>query len=430
MHRVAACALTLLVGGVATAQDGVRLDDLPALARARNERLRPKVIAALAPYLKDFELDYGAAANRQYLDRRIEEAAALGDSVVPLLLEKLAPGDGNSERVALAANCARVLQRLEPAGFLRPLLDLAAGIDGHARSHAIVLLGLSGHPEAARFLDEALATMKSSHIGETVRALRSLRHAPSSAKIAALLPGASPGLRRDCLRFLAEFGDASATPQVLASLAADGGGSIGDHLRFLAAKARHDAAAANALLPLLEAGKLLPPEQAEIVHALATVAPEAHEPTIDRLRAIIQGGEMHELGRACASTLLALGDKNGRRDLFDALDREVKKSPKVPFVLANRADANYAFERWNDAIRDYREALKYLRSSAMQKEIGLKIAKCQFKVRQYRRVVQALREAGAIRSDLDLWAQEDPAFRDALGDQSDLRSYLRELTGR
>lgn len=436
MLRVAALAIGLLTGGVladriATAQAGVGLSDLPALARARNERLRPKMIAALAPYLKDFELDYSAAANRQYLDRRIEEAAALGDSVVPLLLEKLAPGEGNFDRVHLAANCARVLRRLEPAGFLRPLLDLAAGTDPHARAHAIHLLGLSGHPEAATYLDAALPTLKGTLQGDAIRALHELRHAPSAAKVAAILANARGGLRRDCLRFLAAFGEADATPQVLAAMASDqGDASLGEYLRFLARKAQGNPAAATALLPLLDSGKLLAPDQAEVVQALATVAPEAHEPTIERLRAIIQGGEMHELGRACASTLLALGDKNGRRDLMEALDREVKKSPKVPFVLANRADAYFLFERWNEALRDYTEARKHLNSTAMRKEIGLKVAHCQFKLRQYRRVVQALRDAGAVRSDLELWAQDDAAFRDALTDQVDLRSYARELSGR
>ena len=67
----------------------VALADLPELARARANRLRPAQEEALKPFWADLALDY--AKNQKFLDERIAKVAAIGDSAVPLLLEKLTP---------------------------------------------------------------------------------------------------------------------------------------------------------------------------------------------------------------------------------------------------------------------------------------------------------------------------------------------------
>ena len=83
-NTLLATVLALSTAPAAYAQISVR--DLPEVARARAERLRPKQIAALQPFWADLSLDY--EENKEFLDRRIGDASRLGDSVVPMLLEK------------------------------------------------------------------------------------------------------------------------------------------------------------------------------------------------------------------------------------------------------------------------------------------------------------------------------------------------------
>src|SRR5262245_23327201 len=76
-----------LLAAALPAQVGIK--DLPGIARGRAERLRPLQERALQQFWQDLAMDY--RDNREYLDQRIREVAALGDVVVPLLLEKLHP---------------------------------------------------------------------------------------------------------------------------------------------------------------------------------------------------------------------------------------------------------------------------------------------------------------------------------------------------
>ena len=65
-------------------------------------------------------------------DKRIDEAAALGDSVVPLLLERLRPVANNDQTRNLAANSRRILAQLDPSHFLEALVELVeSGLDGY-----------------------------------------------------------------------------------------------------------------------------------------------------------------------------------------------------------------------------------------------------------------------------------------------------------
>ena len=115
-------------------------------------------MAALEPFWADLSLDYGN--NREFLDRRVVEAARLGDSVVPLLLEKLQPVQSSEAAQNLAGNCRRVLERLDPGSFVDALAELTRGSSSVARSEAIRLLGFARVPQAVAVLvdlaDEAV----------------------------------------------------------------------------------------------------------------------------------------------------------------------------------------------------------------------------------------------------------------------------------
>jgi hypothetical protein len=143
--QAAACAIAASV-----LPSQVSLHDLPALARARAERQRPAQEQALQPFWTDLALEY--RDNAQYLDQRIAMVAALGDSVVPLLLERLQPVAANAQSRNLAANCRRVLERLDPSSFLDALVELARSNNEVGRVESIQLLGRSGSPRAVPVL--------------------------------------------------------------------------------------------------------------------------------------------------------------------------------------------------------------------------------------------------------------------------------------
>lgn len=429
-RRWAAAALAAgLLAAPGAGQPGARLSDIPALARARNERLRPKVEGALKPYLGDLAMDYGIASNKAYLDRRLQEIAALGDGIVPLLLEKLRPTEGTPDELHIAANSARVLERLGPAGFVQPLIELARGDNAVGRGLAIPLLGASGHADAGRFLENALPTLPKSHQPAAVRALQALGRRSAATAVADLLDTTSMALRGACLAFLAELGGATHKKVVLTALRNETQDDLFPlYLAFLRAHAAGDADAASVLLGLLDSGRLIPPRRTDVVRALAVVAPKDHDATTDKLRALIASGELRALGRACAITMLALGDKTGRKELLEGLDADVRKNPKVPLVVANRGEALFEFESWNDAIRDFKEALKLARSSTMKREFSLWIARAYVRQSQARRAAVALREGGVSKADIETAAEDDPVFKEALGENSDLRALLRELS--
>jgi hypothetical protein len=344
-----------------------------------------------------------------------------------LLLEKLQPAQPNSEALHAAANSRRVLAMLGPAGFVPALIEMVRSENSIGRAHAIPLLGQSGHGEAGRFLETTLPTLPKSLTATAVRALHKLERRGATAKVAELLDTTDADLRGACLAFLTDLGDGSHDQAVLRAL----GNETQDDLipRYLAYLRQHavgEEAAAETLLGLLGSGNLIPPRQTDVVRALATIAPKGHEPTCDKLRALIAAGEVRALGRACAATMLALGDKSGRTELFDGLDADVRKSPKVPPVLANRGEALFEFEKWNEAIRDFKDAQRLSRST-MTREFALWIARCYVRQSQARKAVTTLREANVGRLEIAEHAALDPVFKAALEENSDLRGYVRDL---
>lgn len=410
-------------------QAGARLTDLPDLARARNARLRPKVEALLAPHLQDLKMDYGIASNRAYLERTFGLVAGLGDSVVPLLLEMLQPREGTSEELHTAANCRRVLAQLDPAGFVRPLIEIARSENAVGRGHAIVLLGQSGHVEAARFLESVLTTLPKNSQADAVRALRQLERRQATGKVAELLDTTSMGLRQACLRFLTELGGPAEKKAVLGALRNETQDELYPfYLGYLRQHAAEDPESAQVLLGILDDSRSSPARRADVVRALATVAPKGHEPTRSKLAGLITAGETGMLGRACAATMLALGDKSGRKELFERLDAEIRRDAKSASARANRGEAFFEFEVWNEAVQDFTQALRLSRSTAMKREYSLWIARSHVHHNQARRAANTLRENGNGRAEIEELAARDPTFKQALEDNTDLRALMRELS--
>src|SRR5690606_5501592 len=165
----------------------------------------------------------------------------------------------------------------------------------------------------------------------------------------------------------------------------------------------------------------------QVAQALATVAPKGHDPTCTRLKAIIEGGELRQLGRACAVTMLALGDSSGRKELLEGLEKALRKAPKSPLELGDKGEALYAFEKWGEALATFREAERNARSTTAKRSFQVWIARCYVRMQQGKRAAAVLRDAGVSKLDLDAAAAEDPAFKQALAEHSDLRALARDL---
>src|SRR5690606_21987024 len=119
-------AAVLALAAATAAQQRVTLAELPAIARARAERQRPQQLERLAPFLPDLQTEYGR--NAAALDVTIDKVRALGDAVVPILVEFLTPpADASNRERWLAANARRVLLGLEPAAHVDTWIDLASG---------------------------------------------------------------------------------------------------------------------------------------------------------------------------------------------------------------------------------------------------------------------------------------------------------------
>ncbi|MDP6929529.1 MAG: hypothetical protein QF412_07500, partial [Planctomycetota bacterium] len=112
------------------------LKQLAALARERAKRQRPIQLEKLQPYLRDLRLNY--EDNKEFLNSRMDQIVALGDSLLPVLLDMLTPSEeGDPGARNTAANTALILLRLDPSSFVNSLLEIAAGDNYTATSYAI-----------------------------------------------------------------------------------------------------------------------------------------------------------------------------------------------------------------------------------------------------------------------------------------------------
>jgi hypothetical protein len=422
---MARCLATLLLTALAPAQVGLR--DLPALARARAERLRPAQEAALQPYWKDFELDY--RQNVDHLDKRIHEAARLGDGVVPLLLERLQPVQSSQTARNVAANCRRVLELLEPASFIDALVEMVASGNEVARGEAVRLLGHAQGPRAAQVLTDLLDQASPDDRMQIVIALTRLKAPCAAAKVAPMLGSPDRNVREAVLDYLTAAAPASVIDTALQALQVETDGHLlMAYVDYFAAAATENEAVAKALLPLLDHERLVYDDKKRLVQALGKVAPKNHEPTIRRLQAVIDGGELDSLGLQAALALRALGDKNGLKKLQTALTERTHKQTqrKDPRVYEERANLFLAIENWSAASDDLEKVLELSNNSLTTRRAHLCLARCEAHRKGWTKVLEHLKEAGPTADELATLAQDDPALQDAL-QQEKIRQFAQSL---
>ena len=420
-------ALALALPGVA--QDRVGIGQLAEIARARAERQRPELEKVLQPFLADLRLEYDR--NQGVVDATIEKVAVHGDSIAPLLLEYLTPDNGGREALNLAENSARALARMDMTAFVDTLVELADGERMIPRRHAIWLLAKSDRPAALAALIRNFPRLTDPVA--VAAALRAVTDGGSPA-LRELAPGhllsSDPRVRAAVLGYLATIDDGSAVPRVLAGLAAEGDDDlIPAYLGYLSKRASRNADAALALLKLLEDGRLDAPTRLAIIRALQEVAPEDHRETRDALRAILEAGETREVGVQIAKLLTDMGDRRARTILFKNLEDQLNERRNNVNVLQDRAYAWFAFERYGDAIDDYKKAIAFSNSRPRAAQFYLKIARCYAHLGRVGQMLDAIDDSGLRMAEIEAEAAEDPVFAEVISNGR-VRARLESIVDR
>lgn len=419
-----ALALLLLVAPV-PAQTG--LENLPALARARAERLRPRLAQMMEPYWADLALRYRDSP--EFLEGRIDEVVALGDTVVPLLLEQLRPQTISSQTRNLAGNCRRVLQNLDPDSFLDALIEIIQSGHEVGRYQALLLLGSATSPRALQALERALADgLPSDHEALLWAFARHRAKAPAQ-KLVKLLGSQDSSLRRATLDYLIAAAPADVAPTVLQALTQEAEVALIPYFvdYFGAATPANDDVA-RALLPMLDGGRLDWQDSLRLIRSLATIAPQDHEPTRRRLHRIVEEGETGALGLEAALALRSIGDKNGVKRLQSKLTDLLRKAPRrqEAYYYEQRGDLYFAIEDYKLAADDYEKVLDTSNSSLLSRKIHKQIARCEASRRRWSAALRQLQQVEPTQEEMLALAEEDPAIAEALG-QDKLKRWFASL---
>lgn len=421
--------LTLLVPAMLPAllPAQLTLSGLAQLSRDRAERGRPKQLKALEPYLADLSLNY--RDNQEFLDRRITEVAALGDSLVPLLLERLQPASAGDSTRQLASNCRRVLQLLDPSSFVEALGELATGTNEVARIEAINLLGAAATPQAAHLLTNLVDRTKGEEYRLVLRALRLQKAAGAAPKVVTALGSSDRSLREDVLAYLVAARPAQVVETVIQALSTEKDNRLlPTYVEYFAAAVKENDSAARALLPLLDRERLDWQDTRRLVQALATIAPKDHEPTCQRLHEIIETGETSALTVQAAVTLKALGDRQGVTKLQRVLNDQLRKPQrrKEAALYEQRANLSFAIEEYGDAISDFDKILEYSDGLAMSRRAHIGLIRAEIHRKKAANAMKIMRSSNMSVAEIEAIGLDDAVVQEAL-QQEKMRSFLQTL---
>ena len=425
LHRLGLVVLFAASGPFVAAQ--LPLAEIAKVARARAERSRPAQQKALEPYWSDLALDY--RNNTQFLDGRIAEIATLGDSVVPLLLEKLAPSQGGEQARNLAGNCRRVLERLDPAGFLDALAELANGSNDAGRHEAIRLLGFASTPQSVSLLGDLLDRTQGEDRRLVVHALKRLKAGEAATKVAPMLASADRQVREDVLNYLCAARPQQVVDTVVAALTAERETKLLPlYVDYFQGTVRSNDAAARALLPLLDRD-LDYQDKKRLLVALGTVAPAEHDVTTRRLQEWIDTGDTGSLGVQAALTLRALGDKNGvtkmKRNLDQLLAKPQRKREAA--LYEQRGALMLGIEEYGDALADFEKMLEHSDGTAMTRRAYAGLMKCESRRKKLvPNLTKLMKSSGFTVAEIEAIGADDPQFAESL-QHDKVKAFLQAL---
>lgn len=405
-----------------------QLADLAKLARQRAERARPAQQQALEPFWQHLELDY--RINQQHLDPKIAEVAALGGSVVPLLIEKLQPAQGSEKERSIASNCRRVLERLDPASFVDALAELANGTNETGRAEAIRLLGVANTTQATMLLIDLLERTTGEDRRLVLRSLKQQKAPQAAPKIVGMLGSADRQVREDVLGYLIAAHPSQVADTVAQALAAERDSKLLPlYVEYFQAAVRSHEGAARALLPLLDRERLAWQDTKLLVTALGTIAPQNHEPTCKRLHELIDSGETSSLGVQAALSLRSLGDTRGVPKLKRSLDEQLRKPQrkKEATLYEQRGGLLMGIEEYADAYADFEKMLENSSNEgAMSRRAYAGMMRCEARRKRVANLTKLMKASAMSISEIESIGAEDAVFQETL-QQDKVRQFLQSL---
>ncbi len=419
---VCLCALDL------GAQDpDLKLTELPALARARAQRQRPQLEQALAPFLDLLSLD----PDEEDLEDAIAKVVALGDNMVPLLLEKLIAQSNSSEARNLARNCALILQQHDLTSYSDSLLELARNSKKpQAQQLGIYLLGFNKQPGIDQALLQLLPQVKGRQRREALQALTRLGSAVAAMEVTRWLPLAESQDQNRAMAYLLAVRDPQTLPLLLRGLGKTRRPSrMLDYVKLIEAITKADDKAALALLPLLDLQQLsLDSMQMQTVcRALATVAPANHQPSIQALLKLLENGRTGAPELQAAQTLVLLGDKSGRSTLLRSLQQRLRGPGKRNYRNHSMLGDFYReFGEYGRAHSAYKDALELTNGFNTRRQLYINMARCEAHRSRWKSLQAALVKSGASRKTLLQAAADYPELAKAFQEPK-LQKFLQGM---
>ncbi|MEC7585055.1 MAG: hypothetical protein VYE77_12115 [Planctomycetota bacterium] len=422
MHLGSVCLLL-----VAAIPAQVGLKDVPALARARAERLRPAQEQAMEPYWQDLALNY--RENRKFLEDRFVAVVEIGDSIVPLLLERLRPVANNPTTRNQASNCRRILLRMDPNSFLDALLELVTSNNEVGRTEALRLLGAATSDRAEQALEAALAQQFAHERLILLDGFKQHKTRRVAPKLVAMLGSSDRKVRVAVLDYLIAAAPEAVLEAVLDALGTEQEKALlALYVEYLQQVAKGNPVVASVLLPFLDQQQLDWRDTMKLVKALGTIAPRNHEPTKQRLHLLLDADATSSLGLEAALSLNELGDKTGlkklERTLTDLLRRP--KGRRQAQLFEQRANMFYATGQYREAAIDYQRVLENSSSTLLQRKTRLRLISCEAHRRKWSAMLRQLQQIQLTYEELMQLAKDDPAVAEALK-QDRIANWVKKL---
>ena len=395
------------------AQAGVTLAQLTEIAKARAAADRSIAGERLEPYLESFAKN--RAVHAVEIDRKIAEVRMLGDSVIPLLLDRLEPQKGDKAAQHIATNCQIALSNMGLASFADALIEIVEGNNPTGVQLAIPLLGHTEDPRAGAFLTARLDLFDSTQHAHAIRALTQLEHRGAVLKIAKGMPYVETQTDALAAEYLRKIGSDRVVPDVLRVLGdVTTAARIMRYCDVLAACTQQNPEAAQALMSALSRRNLEVRDQQRIAASLATVAPRGDRATINRLREVVEENRAPSLALRAALTLQELGDKLGPDLLKKELIRELNRKKTEYLNWSKLGDYYFAFGDFKNAAKSYAGATRHARARPVRERLYINVARSEARrPNRQKEVRDALRKSVASLERLMQAAIEDEVLAKA-----------------
>lgn len=393
------------------------LENLLERAKAKQAAL----LAALAPRVEPLVARLGTKtgfSSEVALARA--ELLAMGPAIAPLLVPALEVNpEEDVDSLQRALEVQELLIELQPGGVNRQLIELASSASTRGRQNAIRVLGhVSNSVGVTPFLIQVYREGEAALQPACIQALAQRGGLASLRVLREALQDTDAEVRRNVLRALAVARDAQSHGAVLDAISVP-------------------AAASNMLREVIQYYRAVPEAvDADVVRALGRLAIEnsskADECTallrflpelsavrkVRELRSILEPLKesgtpaIRDAGLVC---LYLLGDRQAKKELLESYDENIKQDPRFPSVYIERGEVLLSVQEFNDAAKDFKQALDLMNSqrSPVFRATMINLARAQTLGGKLSRAEDTLAQLN-LSSEEKRVLRADPSFRELL----------------